>query len=360
MEAQNQEELQKQKQMMEQQQLMWRRQMMLQQAVGVIRNIDKKTVLDTLSKQVGSMFCPNMWVSNQLTQKIVTMLENTPEYDEIAVSVQNVLVNACNLTNTVRSQMMMGGMGGMMNPMGGMNMMGGMGMMNPMMGGMNMNPMMGMGMMNPMMGGMGMMGMGMNPMMGMQQPTPTSDATDDNARKIEAAKQYIKNYAFNADPLIFLILLGNQLGLTIDFTNDKNFEELIVQALNASLMWMMQSNPMLFQQVYYVINQLYVTDYYSKMNNGGNNNAQQMNPMMGMGMMNPMMGGMGMMGMGMNPMMGMQNGFDMNSMMNPMMGGMGMMGMNPMMGMGGMNMMGMQGTMSMPGMNNGAAGGCLY
>ena len=305
MEAQNQEELQKQKQMMEQQQLMWRRQMMLQQAVGVIRNIDKKTVLDTLSKQVGSMFCPNMWVSNQLTQKIVTMLENTPEYDEIAVSVQNVLVNACNLTNTVRSQMMMGGMGGMMNPMGGMNMMGGMGMMNPMMGGMNMNPMMGMGMMNPMMGGMGMMGM--NPMMGMQQPTPTSDATDDNARKIEAAKQYIKNYAFNADPLIFLILLGNQLGLTIDFTNDKNFEELIVQALNASLMWMMQSNPMLFQQVYYVINQLYVTDYYSKMNNGGNNNAQQMNPMMG-----------------------------------------------------GMNMMGMQGTMSMPGMNNGAAGGCLY
>ena len=92
-----------------------------------------------------------------------------------------------------------------------------------------------------------------------------------------------------------------------------------------------------------------------------------MNPMMGgmggMGMMNPimnpMMGGMGGMGMNpmMNPMMGGMGGMGMNPMMNPMMGGMGGMGMNPMMNpmMGGMGGMGMNPMMNpmMGGMGGG-------
>lgn len=372
MAQQNQEDLQKQQQMMEQQQMMWRRSMMLQQAVSVIRSLDKKTVLDALSKQVGSnLFCPNQFVAQQLSQKIAALLEGTPEFDDMAVNVQNVLLNSVNLSNAIRSQMMYSSMNGMqqnggmmgMNPM----MMGGMSMGMPgMMGagmGMPMGMNMGMGM-----NGFGMMGgFGMNGMYGMNQfaaQQPASDNTDEAARKIEIAKQYIKNYVFQADPLIFLTMLGNQLGLQIDFSNDKTFEDLIVQALYCALMYMSNTNPMIFQQVFYVIQQLYATDYYSKMNSGNKDGNQQqnqfnmfgMNPMMGagmgFGMMNPMMG----MGMNMGGMMtGMDQGAGMFGMMNPMMGaGMGMPNM-----MGGMQQMpGMGMGMQMPGMSGGT--GCLF
>ena len=363
---QSQEDLQKQQQMMMEQQQQYRKYMMLQQMIGVIRSLDKKSVLDTLSKQVGSnLYCPNPMISQQLTQKIITLLNDSPELDDHAVKIQQILLNAISLTNAIRSQLMFSGAGNQMGMMG----------MNPMMGGMSMgmNPMMGMGMMTGMMGGMmnGMGMMGMNPF-GMQQPQqPAADGTDDATRKIQIAKEYVKNYAFQSDPLIFLSMLSNQLGLSIDFASDPQFEELIVQALSYAVQQLSMTNPMVFQSVYYVIQQLYMTDYYSKLNNGkGGQQTQQFNQfgmMNGMGMMgmNPMTG------MGMMPGMmgGMMNGMDQNAMMgmNPMMGGMSM-GMNPMGGlgmgpmMGGMNMMpGMTGSMGMPGMNNGSVGAsCIW
>ena len=324
---QSQEDLQKQQQMMMEQQQQYRKYMMLQQMIGVIRSLDKKSVLDTLSKQVGSnLYCPNPMISQQLTQKIITLLNDSPELDDHAVKIQQILLNAISLTNAIRSQLMFSGAGNQMGMMG----------MNPMMGGMSMgmNPMMGMGMMPGMMGGMmnGMGMMGMNPF-GMQQPQQPADGTDDATRKIQIAKEYVKNYAFQSDPLIFLSMLSNQLGLSIDFASDSQFEELIVQALSYAVQQLSMTNPMVFQSVYYVIQQLYMTDYYSKLNNGkGGQQTQQFNQF---GMMN----GMGMMGM--NPMMGM-------GMMPGMMGGMIM-------------MPGMTGSMGMPGMNNGSVGaGCIW
>ena len=295
---QSQEDLQKQQQMMMEQQQQYRKYMMLQQMIGVIRSLDKKSVLDTLSKQVGSnLYCPNPMISQQLTQKIITLLNDSPELDDHAVKIQQILLNAISLTNAIRSQLMFSGAGNQM----------GMGMMPGMMGGM--------------MNGMGMMGM--NPF-GMQQPQqPAADGTDDATRKIQIAKEYIKNYAFQSDPLIFLSMLSNQLGLSIDFASDSQFEELIVQALSYAVQQLSMTNPMVFQSVYYVIQQLYMTDYYSKLNNGkGGQQTQQFNQF---GMMN----------------------------------GVGMMGMNPMMGMG--MMPGMTGSMGMPGMNNGSVGaGCIW
>ena len=359
---QSQEDLQKQNQINQEIQQQYRKICMLQQAVGVIRSLDKKSVLDTLSKQVGpNIYCPNMMVSQQLTLKIITLLNDAPEIDEHAVKIQQILLNAISLTSAIRTNLMysqgMSGMGmGMPGMMGGMMtgmdqnaMMGG--MMNPMMMGMGMPNMMGMGM-----PGMWMGGFGMNQF---QQPqnTQTADGVDEATRKIQIAKEYVKTQAFQADPLIFLSMLSNQLGLNIDFSTDPQFEELIVQALSCAIQQMCMTNPMIFQSVYYVIQQMYMTDYYTKLNNGkgGNQQTNQFNPMM--------------MGMGMNPMMmgGMMTGMDQNAMMggmmNPMMMGMGMPNMmGPM--MGGMNMMpGMTGTMGMPGMNNGSVGstgGCIW
>ena len=152
---QSQEDLQKQQQMMMEQQQQYRKYTMLQQMIGVIRSLDKKSVLDTLSKQVGSnLYCPNPMISQQLTQKIITLLNDSPELDDHAVKIQQILLNAISLTNAIRSQLMFSGAGNQMGMMG----------MNPMMGGMSMgmNPMMGMGMM----GGMNMMP-GMTGSMGM-------------------------------------------------------------------------------------------------------------------------------------------------------------------------------------------------
>jgi len=367
---QSQEDLQKQQQMMMEQQQQYRKMMMLQQMISVIRSLDKKSVLDTLSKQVGpNLYCPNMMISQQLTQKIVTLLNDTPELDEQAVKIQQILLNAVSLTSSIRSQLMFAGA---CNPMmGGMNMMDGgmMGMNQFGMGmGMGMNPMG----MPGMMGGMNMMGgFGMNQFgMGFQQPQQqqaAADGVDEATRKIQLAKDYVKNYAFQADPLIFLSMLSNQLGLTIDFSSDPQFEELIVQALFFAVQQMAMSNPMVFQSVYYVIQQLYMTDYYSKLNSGKGGNQQQPNQFnqfgmggfgmnqfgMGMGMPGMMGGMMNGMGMGMNTMPGMMGGMN-------MMGGFGM-GMGPMMGMGMNTMPGMSGSMAMPGMNNGSAGaGCIW
>lgn len=370
---QSQEDLQKQNQINQEMQQQYRKMCMLQQAIGVIRSLDKKSVLDTLSKQVGpNIYCPNMMISQQLTQKIVTLLNDTPELDEHAVKIQQILLNAISLTSAIRTNLMysqgMSGMGGMGMQQFGMNPMMGMGM-NPMGGMPGMMGGFGMGMGMPgMMGGFGMSQFGFNQFQQQPQNTQTAEGVDEATRKIQIAKEYVKTQAFQADPLIFLSMLSNQLGLNIDFSTDPQFEELIVQALSCAIQQMCMTNPMIFQSVYYVIQQMYMTDYYTKLNNGkgGNQQPNQFNPMMmGIGM-NPMMGGFGM-GMGMPGMMGgMMTGMDQNAMMgmgmNPMMG----MGMPNMMGpmMGGMNMMpGMTGTMGMPGMNNGSVGGtggCIW
>ena len=356
MSAQNQEELQKQQQAQQQQMAMMQRYQMLSFIGGVIRSLDKKDILQTISRQMGPvLYCADPYTSQQLSARILQMIEDSGD-EQFFIRAQNILLNAMNLTNQIKSNLMMqGGMMGGMNPMmgmNGMNMMGGMNM-NPMMqGGMmgGMNPMMGMGM-----GGMNMMGMNGMGMMGMNNmcfQQPNAPQADEN-NKSENAKNYIKNYIYQADPIIYLTLIIND-GVEIDFSEDKVFEDVLAQALFNSVSNIAGRNPMVFQNMFYIAQSLYQTDYYAKMSkNGKGNGASQWNPMMGMGMMgmggmNPMMGmgGMNMMG-GMMPgsMNGMMSGFDM---MNPM-----MMGMNGMNMMGGMNMMtGMTGGSGMPGMNN--------
>ena len=356
--SQNQEDLQKQQQMMQEQQAQWRKMMTLQWIGGNIRNLNKKDVLDALSKNIGpNLYCPNYMVAQQLSQKIVSALLDAPELDDHVISIQNALLSAISLTNSIRASLMYSQAGQQQNGMMGNQMMG-MGM-NPMMGGM-MNPMMmggmngmqmgGFGMMNPMMGGM-MGGFGMmNPMM--QQNTAAAGNEEDEAkRKIQIAKDYIRTNVFQADPLIFLSMISNRIGISIDFTNDQQFEELVVQAMFAAIQQMAYSNPMIFQAVYGIIYQLVSTDYYSKLSNGkGQNNQNQAAGMMGgFGMMNPMMMGMGMngmqMGMGMPGMMnGMMPAMDQSMMMGGM-GAMGGLGMGPMMG----GMTPMPGMTGMPG-----------
>ena len=359
MSKQNQEELQKQQQFMQQQQAMMQKYQMLQFIGYVIKSLDKKDILQTISRQIGPvLYCADPYTSQQLSTRILQMIEDAND-ENFCIRAQNILLNAMNLTNQIRSNLMMQGGNGAMNPMMGgmgmgmsMGMMGGMGMPG-MMGGMN--PMMGMGMGMPGMMGMNY-GMGMMGMNQMQQPTNTQ--AEDN--KAENAKNYLKTYIYQTDPIIYLTLIIND-GVEIDFTEDKVFEDILTNALFNSICNMSNRNPMIFNNLYYVAQSLYQTDYYAKMNKNGNGQQQPMNfgMMGGMGMPG-MMGGMNpMMGMGMpmgmpGAMNGMMTGFDMNGMggMNPMMGGMGM-GMPGMMGMnfGMMNMPGMTGTTAMPGMN---------
>jgi len=152
MSKQNQEELQKQQQFMQQQQAMMQKYQMLQFIGYVIKSLDKKDILQTISRQIGPvLYCADPFTSQQLSTRILQMIEDAGD-EKFCIRAQNILLNAMNLTNQIRSNLMM--QGGNMNP----------GMMC------GMNPMMGMGM-SMGMPGMGMMG-GMNPMMGMGMGMP--------------------------------------------------------------------------------------------------------------------------------------------------------------------------------------------
>ena len=350
------EELEKQRQQQVQMQAEWQKQMKLQQMQQIIMSTDPSTVLKTMSNYQGiSLFCNNPWISMQLLNTIYTDLLSGSIDDDTLKTIADSLNRAIQYTNQRRMNF---GMGMNMNPMMGMGMgmmpnMNMMGMQQPMMG-MGMNPMMmgGFGMMNPMMMG------GMN-MMGMQQQTQQKDGSDN----IAVIKQFIEtnlkptNMNYAVDPLIFLQILIST-GIDVDFSEDKNFSQLCSNAIICAIYSMDNWS---FNSAYCVILSIYQSNYQQQCaeamkKNGGNNSQNNMmgmmNPMMmGMGMNPMMMGGMGMM----NPMMGMQmpGNFAMglnNDAQNNMMGfgmnmgcGMPMGMMNPMMGMG----MGM-----MPGMNN--------
>jgi len=302
-------------------------------------------------------------MSQQLQKQILDFISDVD--DETAlVNAQSALVSAINMTNTTRSNMMMGGgmpgmgmnMGmGMPGMMGGM----GMGMPNMMCGmpGMGMNPMMGGMGMNPMMGG-GMPGMGMNMGMGMpgmntfnqSQSQQSQDAN--GVDKKATALNYIKNMIWNADPVIYIWSLLNS-GLEIDVSADKAFDSNFKTCLVYGAYYAGYNSVHALQFIYTAIYNLVASDYQQRlMQQSGGNNAQQQTNMMGMSPM--MMGGMGMPGMmggmGMPNMMGGMPGMG----MNPMMGGMMPManGMDQMMG-GGMPGMGMNMGMGMPGMMGG-------
>lgn len=142
---------------------------MLQFIGYVIKSLDKKDILQTISRQIGPvLYCADPYTSQQLSTRILQMIEDAND-DNFCIRAQNILLNAMNLTNQIRSNLMMQGGNAGMNPMMGMGMSMGMnyGMGMPgMMGGMN--PMMGMGMGMP-----GMMGMnyGMMNMPGMTGTT---------------------------------------------------------------------------------------------------------------------------------------------------------------------------------------------
>ena len=347
----------------QQQMMMYQQQMqknyMINQITQTIRNLDTINVLKMLSgncmQALTSMYNP--YCMQMLQNQILEAIKSIDDED-VLVAAQNALVQAQNMTTSMRANAFMGGGMGMSMGMSGMGGMNGMGMMP----GMGMNPQMGMGMgmpgMNPMMGmgGMGMGGMGMMPGMGMpgmmgmnaffgNQPNQQTTATPDGVDKKTAALNYITQGIYSADPLIYLAAMINA-GIEFDVSNNKNLDELVKNCISYGIMYAANSNTSTLYLLYNLIQRLAMSDYYQHQQNGqgGQPNMMGMNPMMGMGMGMP-----GMMG-GMMPMM---NGMDASGMgMNPQMGmGMGMPGMNPMMGMGGMGMMpGMMGGTMMPGM----------
>ena len=345
----NEDAIKQQQQQMMMYQQQWQKNCMISQITQSIYNLDSINVIKMLAgsfmSALNSMY--NQYSSQMLTSKILEAIKSIDDEDTL-LTAQNCLVQAQNLTTSIRASTFMGGGMGM-NPQ--MNMMGGMGMGMPgMMGGMGMNPqmnMMGMGMMNPMMGGMGM---GMNTFFGNQNNQSTAEGVDKKA----AAINYISNGIYSADPLIYLATMLNA-GIDFNVQNDASLDDLIKKCLYSGIVCACNTNPNALNFLYNLVQQLVMTDYYKNQQNGQNS---QPNMMGGMGMMNPMMGGMGMgmpgmmggMGMGMMPPM--MNGMDASGMgMNPqmnMMGGMGM--MNPMMGGMGMGMPGMMGPTMMPGM----------
>lgn len=365
--------------------------MKVQYVENVFFQTDVKTLLTTVSH-----FCPNalhvsyMDAQNykaMLTNMLLRFISEAAGIEKFAIVLRHTLISAIKSTIDIVTGQQMMGMGGMYGMQMGMN---------PMMGGMY--------------GMQGMYGMGgMNPMYNMyQQPQQTTQNSDNSeeAQQREALA-FIKGNLQQADPIIFISLIYTLDN--IDFSGDKQFEEMLRRAIWFAVQKVAYTNQMVFNNLYVIANSIYnqnqmktYQEYWKKQMNEqkkDGNNAQ--NPMMGMYGMNPMMmGGMNMMGMnpmmmggmgmqmpgmgmdpmmmgvqpmmgGMNPMMG---GMQMPGMgMDPMMGGMGMqpqmmpgmmggmdqmsMNMNPMM-MGGMNMMGMNPMMGgmgmqMPGMGMG-------
>ncbi len=380
---------------------------------NVFYQTDVKTVLTTVSRYcANALHVSYMDAQNykaMLTNMLLRFISEASGIEKFAVVLKNTLVSAIKSTiDIVTGQQMMGGMYGMQMGMG----------MNPMM----------MGGMYGMQSGMGMYGMGMNPMYNMygqqtQQTAQNGENTEENQQK--EALAFIKNNLQQADPIIFISLI--YATDNIDFSGDKQFEEMLRRAIYFAVQKIAYTNNLVFNSLYMIATSIYnnnqmkaYQEYWKKQMNeqkkDGNNAAQPMMGMYGMGMnpmmmggmygmqmpgmnmgMNPMMGGMQMPGMGMDPMMGgmqmpgmgmgmmqpqmmpgMMGGMDQMGMgMNPMMGGMQMpgMGMDPMMGnmgqmnigmnpmMGGMQMPGMgmnpmmMGGMMQPGMNNFAMNG---
>ncbi len=354
--------MEQQRQYMMQQQKMMQKQMYSQQIYGALSQVSAFKVLKTAASY-GIRFNLDYNSKSVLAQKLYQafIVSNKSENEEEWTTLANATMAA--YQQTMQQMLFQHQMGGMQQ-MPGMNpgMMGGMGMGMPMMGNgfggamPGMNPMMMGGMQGGMMPGMnpGMMGMGMGmPMMGMQQPAAQATKDGEKPNNVANLKSYVAGNIFNVDPIIFMSTLMNN---GVDF-DDSSLESVLGQALTASIYYMDDNTLMYFYQVVLSL-------YTMTMQQGKDGNAapNQQNAM-GMGMMNPMMGGMGMQMMGMNPMM--MGGMQQMPGMNPgMMGGMGMGMPMPMMGNGfggampGMNPMmmgGMQGGM-MPGMNGGTSG----
>ena len=321
--------------------------MKVQYVENVFFQTDVKTLLTTVSH-----FCPNaLHVSYMDAQNYKAMLTNmllrfiteAAGIEKFAIVLRHTLISAIKSTIDIVTGQQMMGMYGMQMGMG----------MNPMMGGMSM-------------GMQGMYGMGgMNPIYNMyQQPQhQTTQNCDSEEAQQQESRAFINGNLRQADPIIFISMIYTLDN--IDFSGDKQFEEMLRRAIWFAVQKVAYTNQMVFNNLYVIATSIYnqnqmktYQEYWKKQMNEqkkDGNNAQ--NPMMGMYGMNPMMGGMGMqpqmmpgmiggmdqMGMNMNPMMmGMQQ---------PMMG----MGMNPM--MGGMQMPGMGMGMMQPGMHNFAMNG---
>ena len=335
--------------------------MKVQYVENVFFQTDVKTLLTTVSH-----FCPNalhvsyMDAQNykaMLTNMLLRFISEAAGIEKFAIVLRHTLISAIKSTIDIVTGQQMMGMGGMYGMQMGMN---------PMMGGMY--------------GMQGMYGMGgINPMYNMyQQPQQTTQNSDNSeeAQQREALA-FIKGNLQQADPIIFISLIYTLDN--IDFSGDKQFEEMLRRAIWFAVQKVAYTNQMVFNNLYVIATSIYnqnqmktYQEYWKKQMNEqkkDGNNAQNpmmgmygMNPMMMGGMygmqmgMNPMMGGMQMPGMGMDPMM-MGMGKPMMGMsMNPMMGGMQMpgMGMDPMMGGMGMQpqmMPGMMGGMDQMGMN---------
>lgn len=358
--------------------------MKVQYVENVFFQTDVKTLLTTVSH-----FCPNAlhvsYVDAQnykamLTNMLLRFISEAAGIEKFAIVLRHTLISAIKSTIDIVTGQQMMGMGGMYGMQMGMN---------PMMGGMY--------------GMQGMYGMGgMNPMYNMYQQPQQTTQNGDNSEEAQQreALAFIKGNLQQADPIIFISLIYTLDN--IDFSGDKQFEEMLRRAIWFAVQKVAYTNQMVFNNLYVIATSIYnqnqmktYQEYWKKQMNEqkkDGNNAQ--NPMMGMYGMNPMMmGGMNMMGMnpmmcgmgmqmpgmGMDPMMGMQQpmmgmdpmmgGMGMQPQMMPgMMGGMDQMGMNmnpmmmgmqnPMMGMGmnpmmgGMQMPGMGMGMMQPGMNN--------
>jgi len=341
-----------------------------QMKVNYVENVfyqtDVKTVLTTVSR-----YCANaLHVSYMDAQNYKAMLINMLQrfiseasgIEKFAVVLKNTLVSAIKSTIDVVTGQQMMGMGGMY----GMQM--------------GMNPMMGS--MYGMQGMYGMYGMGMNPMYNTMYGQQTQQSAQKGENTEEAQQQealaFIKSNLQQADPIIFISLIYTTDN--IDFSGDKQFEEMLRRAIYFAVQKIAYTNNIVFNSLYMIATSIYnnnqmkaYQEYWKKQMNEkkDGNNAQQ--PMIGMGGMygmgmNPMMMGGMMPGMGMQPQMmpGMMGGMDQMGMgMNPMMGQMQMPGMGMMPGigmqqpmMGGMYGMQMPGMgMMQPGMNNFAMNG---
>ena len=333
--------------------------MKVQYVENVFFQTDVKTLLTTVSH-----FCPNalhvsyMDAQNykaMLTNMLLRFISEAAGIEKFAIVLRHTLISAIKSTIDIVTGQQMMGMGGMYGMQMGMN---------PMMGGMY--------------GMQGMYGMGgMNPMYNMYQQPQQTTQNGDNSEEAQQreALAFIKGNLQQADPIIFISLIYTLDN--IDFSGDKQFEEMLRRAIWFAVQKVAYTNQMVFNNLYVIATSIYnqnqmktYQEYWKKQMNEqkkDGNNAQ--NPMMGMYGMNPMMmggmnmmgmnpmmmGGMQMPGMGMDPMMGMQQPM-MGMGMNPMMGGMQMtgMGMDPMMGGMGMQpqmMPGMMGGMDQMGMN---------
>lgn len=334
--------------------------MKVQYVENVFFQTDVKTLLTTVSH-----FCPNalhvsyMDAQNykaMLTNMLLRFISEAAGIEKFAIVLRHTLISAIKSTIDIVTGQQMMGMGGMYGMQMGMN---------PMMGGMY--------------GMQGMYGMGgMNPMYNMYQQQQQTTQNGDNSEEAQQreALAFIKGNLQQADPIIFISLIYTLDN--IDFSGDKQFEEMLRRAIWFAVQKVAYTNQMVFNNLYVIATSIYnqnqmktYQEYWKKQMNEqkkDGNNAQ--NPMMGMYGMNPMMmGGINMMGMnpmmggmGMQPQMmpGMMGGMDQMGMnMNPMMMGMQQpmmgMGMNPM--MGGMQMPGMGMGMMQPGMNNFAMNG---